>query len=166
MDSPNTNATLLPEDMYRYELSTVVTHEGRLDNGHYWADVRAGCEWFHCDDDKSEFTTSVRDQLMHADRPLPAVNQLLQPHSHKFSHKRLTFYFTTSDPLLTRSRHEQNELMMMMNSPPGHHSMLYTAPPQCPRFPVSKRKKLKCPRCLPFPKIATFEQTPHSLSRA
>lgn len=38
--------------MYRYELSTVVTHEGKLDNGHYWANVRSGCEWFQCDDEK------------------------------------------------------------------------------------------------------------------
>jgi hypothetical protein len=43
---------VLPREMYRYQLSTVVTHEGKLDNGHYWANVRSGCEWFQCDDEK------------------------------------------------------------------------------------------------------------------
>lgn len=43
---------ILPREMYRYQLSTVVTHEGKLDNGHYWANVRSGCEWFQCDDEK------------------------------------------------------------------------------------------------------------------
>ncbi len=46
----------LPMDMYQYQLSAVVTHEGKLDNGHYWADVRNGSEWFRCDDDKSKFS--------------------------------------------------------------------------------------------------------------
>lgn len=37
-----------------YDLIAVVTHEGKLENGHYWADVKSGTEWFRCDDDKSE----------------------------------------------------------------------------------------------------------------
>lgn len=66
LESSYTGASLLPEDMYTYELSTVVTHEGRLDNGHYWADVRAGCEWFHCDDDKSEsFSSHHAEHVSH-----------------------------------------------------------------------------------------------------
>lgn len=43
-----------PPSVYQYDLFAVVTHEGKLDNGHYWADVLAGDEWWHCDDDKSE----------------------------------------------------------------------------------------------------------------
>lgn len=41
----------------------MVTHEGKLDNGHYWADVLTtttpggGGEWWHCDDDKVTPTT-------------------------------------------------------------------------------------------------------------
>ncbi|KIS00120.1 ubiquitin carboxyl-terminal hydrolase 22/27/51 [Cryptococcus deuterogattii 2001/935-1] len=42
----------LPDSLYIYDLFAVVTHEGKLDNGHYWADVRDGEEWWHCDDDK------------------------------------------------------------------------------------------------------------------
>lgn len=42
----------LPSSLYAYDLFAVVTHEGKLDNGHYWADVRSGDEWWHCDDDK------------------------------------------------------------------------------------------------------------------
>lgn len=44
----------LPSSLYNYDLFAVVTHEGKLDNGHYWADVRSGDEWWHCDDDKGE----------------------------------------------------------------------------------------------------------------
>lgn len=44
----------LPESLYLYDLFAVVTHEGKLDNGHYWADVLSGDEWWHCDDDKGE----------------------------------------------------------------------------------------------------------------
>ncbi len=43
----------LPKEMYLYDLIAVVTHEGKLENGHYWADVKSGTEWFRCDDDKS-----------------------------------------------------------------------------------------------------------------
>jgi ubiquitin carboxyl-terminal hydrolase 22/27/51 len=42
----------LPDSLFSYDLFAVVTHEGKLDNGHYWADVRCGEEWWHCDDDK------------------------------------------------------------------------------------------------------------------
>ncbi|OWZ41330.1 hypothetical protein LQV05_004800 [Cryptococcus neoformans] len=42
----------LPDSLYIYDLFAVVTHEGKLDNGHYWADVRDGEGWWHCDDDK------------------------------------------------------------------------------------------------------------------
>lgn len=49
--------------MYRYQLSTVVTHEGKLDNGHYWANVKSGCEWFHCDDEKGMFLQRWHRQL-------------------------------------------------------------------------------------------------------
>ncbi|WVF65721.1 hypothetical protein IAT40_000452 [Kwoniella sp. CBS 6097] len=48
---------LLPDSLFLYDLFAVVTHEGKLDNGHYWADVREGEEWWHCDDDKVTPTT-------------------------------------------------------------------------------------------------------------
>ncbi|KAJ9095656.1 hypothetical protein QFC21_005528 [Naganishia friedmannii] len=41
-DAVNGQSNSLPREMYRYTLSTVVTHEGKLDNGHYWADVKSG----------------------------------------------------------------------------------------------------------------------------
>ncbi|KAJ9110052.1 hypothetical protein QFC20_003126 [Naganishia adeliensis] len=56
-DSLNEQESVLPREMYRYQLSTVVTHEGKLDNGHYWANVKSGCEWFHCDDEKVTSTS-------------------------------------------------------------------------------------------------------------
>lgn len=49
----------VPDDMYRYDLFAVVTHEGKLDNGHYWADVLSSGEWWHCDDDKGRFGLSI-----------------------------------------------------------------------------------------------------------
>lgn len=42
----------LPDSIFQYDLFAVVTHEGKLDNGHYWADVLSSGEWWHCDDDK------------------------------------------------------------------------------------------------------------------
>nr|XP_018259013.1 ubiquitin carboxyl-terminal hydrolase 22/27/51 [Kwoniella dejecticola CBS 10117]OBR81171.1 ubiquitin carboxyl-terminal hydrolase 22/27/51 [Kwoniella dejecticola CBS 10117] len=48
---------VLPDSLFLYDLFAVVTHEGKLDNGHYWADVREGEEWWHCDDDKVTPTT-------------------------------------------------------------------------------------------------------------
>lgn len=70
----NSPSTLLPPSLYIYDLFAVVTHEGKLDNGHYWADVLSvgsgssgsaggggsgsvGGEWWHCDDDKVTPTT-------------------------------------------------------------------------------------------------------------
>lgn len=53
---PYTESENAPASVYQYDLFAVVTHEGKLDNGHYWADVLAGDEWWHCDDDKSEST--------------------------------------------------------------------------------------------------------------
>lgn len=47
----------LPDSLFLYDLFAVVTHEGKLDNGHYWADVLSGDEWWHCDDDKVTPTT-------------------------------------------------------------------------------------------------------------
>jgi ubiquitin carboxyl-terminal hydrolase 22/27/51 len=44
----------LPDSVFRYDLFAVVTHEGKLDNGHYWADVLSSREWWHCDDDKGK----------------------------------------------------------------------------------------------------------------
>jgi len=44
----------LPPSIFMYDLFAVVTHEGKLDNGHYWADVLSGDEWWHCDDDKGQ----------------------------------------------------------------------------------------------------------------
>ena len=44
----------LPASLYQYDLFAVVTHQGSLDNGHYWADVLSEGEWWHCDDDKSQ----------------------------------------------------------------------------------------------------------------
>ena len=49
----------LPSSLYEYDLFAVVTHEGKLDNGHYWADVLSEDEWWHCDDDKSEHSSSL-----------------------------------------------------------------------------------------------------------
>lgn len=46
----------LPDALYQYDLFCVVTHEGKLDNGHYWADVLSEGEWWHCDDDKGKFS--------------------------------------------------------------------------------------------------------------
>ena len=46
------NVNDLPDALYQYDLFCVVTHEGKLDNGHYWADVLSEGEWWHCDDDK------------------------------------------------------------------------------------------------------------------
>ena len=49
----------LPDALYQYDLFCVVTHEGKLDNGHYWADVLSEGEWWHCDDDKGEYSLSL-----------------------------------------------------------------------------------------------------------
>lgn len=46
------NASDMPSEMFRYQLTSVITHEGKLDNGHYWACVKSGHEWFHMDDEK------------------------------------------------------------------------------------------------------------------
>lgn len=59
----------VPDEMYRYDLFSVVTHEGKLDNGHYWADVLSSGEWWHCDDDKGKSTsphpfTELRDTYL------------------------------------------------------------------------------------------------------
>jgi ubiquitin carboxyl-terminal hydrolase 22/27/51 len=50
----------LPDSVSRYDLFAVVTHEGKLDNGHYWADVLSSGEWWHCDDDKGMSTRVPR----------------------------------------------------------------------------------------------------------
>ena len=52
VETPSTDVAPLPASLYGYDLFAVVTHEGKLDNGHYWADVLNGGEWWHCDDDK------------------------------------------------------------------------------------------------------------------
>lgn len=49
----------LPDALYQYDLFCVVTHEGKLDNGHYWADVLSEGEWWHCDDDKGMSSLSL-----------------------------------------------------------------------------------------------------------
>lgn len=54
----------LPLSLYAYDLFAVVTHEGKLDNGHYWADVRSGDEWWHCDDDKGECVDTHQRMLL------------------------------------------------------------------------------------------------------
>jgi len=54
----------LPAELYRYDLSAVITHEGKLDNGHYWACVRSGQEWFHLDDDRGELARSELEVYM------------------------------------------------------------------------------------------------------
>jgi ubiquitin C-terminal hydrolase len=46
------DANDLADSVFQYDLFAVVTHEGKLDNGHYWADVLSSGEWWHCDDDK------------------------------------------------------------------------------------------------------------------
>ena len=47
--------------MFRYQLVSVVTHEGKLDNGHYWACVNSGHEWFQMDDEKGQFATTTSE---------------------------------------------------------------------------------------------------------
>ncbi|KAH8089290.1 hypothetical protein HD553DRAFT_268229, partial [Filobasidium floriforme] len=42
----------MPLEMFHYRLTSVVTHEGKLDNGHYWACVNSGHAWFLMDDEK------------------------------------------------------------------------------------------------------------------
>ncbi|RXK37144.1 ubiquitin carboxyl-terminal hydrolase 22/27/51 [Tremella mesenterica] len=78
----------LPDSVYLYDLFAVVTHEGKLDNGHYWADVLSGDEWWHCDDDKVTPTTlsAVQGQkaylLFYAKRTLAyadPIARLLNP---------------------------------------------------------------------------------------
>jgi hypothetical protein len=49
----------LADSVFQYDLFAVVTHEGKLDNGHYWADVLSSGEWWHCDDDKGEWRKSA-----------------------------------------------------------------------------------------------------------
>jgi ubiquitin C-terminal hydrolase len=44
----------MPLEMFHYRLTSVVTHEGKLDNGHYWACVNSGHEWFLMDDEKGQ----------------------------------------------------------------------------------------------------------------
>lgn len=76
VEAPLAGQKALPASLFEYDLFAVVTHEGKLDNGHYWADVLSGDEWWHCDDDKgassnpgdcSELTvvtpTSLKDVL-------------------------------------------------------------------------------------------------------
>lgn len=64
----------LPSSLYLYDLFAVVTHEGKLDNGHYWADVRSGDEWWHCDDDKGELVGAASgDTIKPRRRALSAV---------------------------------------------------------------------------------------------
>lgn len=57
----------LPDSLYIYDLFAVVTHEGKLDNGHYWADVRDGEGWWHCDDDKGEPKDGTKSLIFVAD---------------------------------------------------------------------------------------------------
>jgi ubiquitin carboxyl-terminal hydrolase 22/27/51 len=52
VEPPVAGQKALPPSLFEYDLFAVVTHEGKLDNGHYWADVLSGDEWWHCDDDK------------------------------------------------------------------------------------------------------------------
>lgn len=54
VEPPLADSKTLPASLYLYDLFAVVTHEGKLDNGHYWADVLSEDEWWHCDDDKGE----------------------------------------------------------------------------------------------------------------
>ncbi|OCF44930.1 ubiquitin carboxyl-terminal hydrolase 22/27/51 [Kwoniella heveanensis CBS 569] len=96
----NKDENLLPDSLFLYDLFAVVTHEGKLDNGHYWADVREGEEWWHCDDDKVTPTTlsSVLSQkaymLFYVKRSLAYA----QPMS-----KLLSTTSTTSVPIMTAS---------------------------------------------------------------
>jgi ubiquitin C-terminal hydrolase len=48
----------LPAQLYKYRLVSVITHQGKLDNGHYWASVSSGCEWYRLDDDKGQHINS------------------------------------------------------------------------------------------------------------
>ncbi len=66
----------LPTSLFTYDLFAVVTHEGKLDNGHYWADVLSGDEWWHCDDDKGQ-SCFARSSLSAADRADWADNSIL-----------------------------------------------------------------------------------------
>jgi hypothetical protein len=60
VEAPATGTKSLPASLFEYDLFAVVTHEGRLDNGHYWADVLSGDEWWHCDDDKGAAHTTIK----------------------------------------------------------------------------------------------------------
>jgi ubiquitin carboxyl-terminal hydrolase 22/27/51 len=60
----------LPDELYVYDLFAVVTHEGKLDNGHYWADVLSEDEWWHCDDDKGGLIFFVPVSDRRAERPV------------------------------------------------------------------------------------------------
>ena len=79
--------THLPDSLFQYDLFAVVTHEGKLDNGHYWADVLSGDEWWHCDDDKVTPTTlsAVQGQkgymLFYCKRTLAYAEPLSRTHT-------------------------------------------------------------------------------------
>lgn len=60
VETPIVGSKPLPASLFEYDLFAVVTHEGKLDNGHYWADVLSGDQWWHCDDDKGESLTSIQ----------------------------------------------------------------------------------------------------------
>ncbi|KAK1922440.1 ubiquitin specific protease [Papiliotrema laurentii] len=62
VEPPVTGSRPLPSSLFEYDLFAVVTHEGKLDNGHYWADVLSGDQWWHCDDDKVT-PTSLKEVL-------------------------------------------------------------------------------------------------------
>lgn len=78
VDPPLSDSKPLPASLYHYDLFAVVTHEGKLDNGHYWADVLSGDEWWHCDDDKGELHgASEHAQVLNRSYPDSAKGRLI-----------------------------------------------------------------------------------------
>ncbi|ORX38918.1 putative ubiquitin specific protease [Kockovaella imperatae] len=78
----------IPLSVYDYDLFAVVTHEGKLDNGHYWADVWSNGEWWHCDDDKVTRTTLSQVLAQNAYMLFYVKRSLsyAQPHSKLLNH--------------------------------------------------------------------------------
>jgi ubiquitin carboxyl-terminal hydrolase 22/27/51 len=90
-------ADALPDEMYLYDLFAVVTHEGKLDNGHYWADVLSEDEWWHCDDDKGELAMSyLRERADYVVTPTTLKEVLGQKAYMLFYVKRTLAYASVS----------------------------------------------------------------------
>ena len=49
------------ERKVRFELVGIVHHEGTINRGHYYADVRLGYEWYELNDDKV-YKSSIQEK--------------------------------------------------------------------------------------------------------